>query len=354
MIPSFVNQSMNRSIVPYSENLAFDALIDARTPEEFALDHLPGAINLPVLTHAERTRIGTLYAQSPFLGRLQGATAIARNIADHIEQSLSRYPQSWKPLIYCWRGGKRSSAFVHILRQIGWDAHQLQGGYKSYRQWVCQALAEWTSDIKFVVLCGATGVGKSALIEALSQAGAQVLHLEALAEHRGSILGNINGAQPSQKLFENRLYQSLRALDRKRVIFVEAESKRIGRCHCPTALMQAIRSGVTVRIEASMSARVGLVLHHYRQWIDNPLELSEKIKQLAPFHSQQTLSRWHTFIEQKNWEELVAELMDQHYDPCYRRSLAKNFQMNQSPVYTWQHSAQIPQLAQTLIRQFYE
>src|SRR2546421_757874 len=217
----------------------FDAIIDARTPSEYALDHIPGAVSAPVLDDAERAEVGTLYKQvSPFEAKKLGASLVAKNVARHIEALFRPHDKNWRPLIYCWRGGKRSGAMAHILREVGWPAETLEGGYRAYRRWVVDALATVPAEIDFIVVHGPTGSGKSRFLSALSRAGAQVLDLEALAAHRGSVLGGLPGEpQPSQKWFESQLLSQLRRLERARPVFVEGESKKIGELQVPEALM---------------------------------------------------------------------------------------------------------------------
>lgn len=159
----------------------FDAIIDVRSEGEFALDHIPGAINCPVLDNEERIRVGTMYVQvNSFEAKKVGAALVSRNIARHIETLWIDKPRDWKPLIYCWRGGNRSGAMAHVLAKIGWPAIQLDGGYKAYRTHVSEALTT-PPKLSYKVICGTTGSGKSRLLEVLGAIGAQVLDLEQLA-----------------------------------------------------------------------------------------------------------------------------------------------------------------------------
>lgn len=305
----------------------FDAIIDARSPAEFADDHLPGAISLPVLSDAERAQVGTLYTQvSPFEAKKLGAALVAKNIARHIELHLLDKPKGWRPLLYCWRGGQRSGAFSHILREIGWNAQRLQDGYKAWRRHVIAQLATLPAPLDFRVISGATGSGKSRLLEALAARGAQVLHLEALAAHKGSTLGELpSQTQPSQRGFESRLHAALTAFDPSRPIFVEAESRKIGQVQLPNELLAAIRRAPCVRIEASPAARIGFLLRDYDYAMNDTAWLLARLDYLKGLQSNETLMRWRTLIETKAFPLLVEELLMQHYDPLYRRSQAHNF-----------------------------
>ena len=175
----------------------FDEIIDVRSPLEFADDHIPGAVNAPVFSNDERARVGTLYRQSPFDATRLGAALAARNIAAHLDTTFADRPQGWRPLIYCWRGGKRSGSMTVMFNMIGWRARQLDGGYKTYRRATLDLLDTLPPTLRLIVLTGPTGSGKTRLLDALAQAGAQTLDLEALAAHRGSLLGAWPGmAQP--------------------------------------------------------------------------------------------------------------------------------------------------------------
>src|SRR6185503_12901118 len=232
----------------------FDTIIDARTPAEYALDHIPGAVSAPVLDDAQRAEVGTLYKQvSPFEAKKLGAALIAQNVARHIETLFRGKEKAWRPLVYCWRGGKRSGAMAHILREVGWDASTLAGGYRAYRRWVVDELATLPSQLEFIVVHGPTGSGKSRFLAALAKAGAQVLDLEGLAAHRGSVLGSLPGRpQPSQKMFESLLLNALSALDPAQPVFVEGESRKIGQLHVPEALIARMRGAECVLLEAGL------------------------------------------------------------------------------------------------------
>ena len=223
----------------------FDAVIDVRSPSEFAEDHIPGALNCPVLDDEERRRVGTLYKQvSPFEARKVGAALVSRNIARHLETHFLSKPKGWKPLVCCWRGGQRSGAMTLVLNQVGWGARQLAGGYKAFRQQVMDDLVALPEGLSFRILCGPTGSAKTALLDALAEAGEQVLDLENLANHRGSVLGGApHTVQPGQKAFETGLWSALRGFDPARPVWVESESRRIGRLHVPAALFERLDTG---------------------------------------------------------------------------------------------------------------
>jgi tRNA 2-selenouridine synthase len=312
----------------YGELAAFDDVLDARSPAEFAEDHLPGAINVPVLDDAERALVGTVYKQrSAFEARRVGAPLAARNIATHVEMLFAQKPLAWRPLVYCWRGGGRSGSLVHVLRQVGWNAQRLEGGYKAFRRQVVTDLESLPDRFTFHVVCGATGSGKSRLLEALGAEGAQVLDLEVIAAHRGSVLGDLPGApQPSQKAFETAIWSALSRADPARPVYVESESRKVGNLRVPEHLIERMRASKCVRLEASTATRVALLLEDYAHFVTEPLALGRKLELLRDLHGAERIERWNEQLGKGDWEPLVADLLESHYDPAYRRSLFKNYQ----------------------------
>jgi len=306
---------------------AFDEIIDVRSPCEFAEDHLPGAINCPVLDDAQRVEVGTLHKQdSPFAAKRIGAAYVSENIARHLRERFLDRPRTWRPLIVCWRGGQRSGAMTTVFRRIGWDACQLEGGYKAYRKQVVDALAELPRRFRFRVICGATGSGKSRTLQALGDLGEQVLDLEELACHKGSVLGVLpDRPQPSQKAFESQLLLALRACDPARPLFVEAESRKIGSVHLPEALIDTMRAGECLTIEASLEARVDFLLRDYDYFLQAPDWLNTRLDALRNLQGNETVARWQALASAGNWHELVGELLATHYDPLYQRSQNRNY-----------------------------
>ena len=305
----------------------FDEIIDVRSPAEFALDHIPGAVSLPVLGDEERARVGTLYKQvSQFDARKLGATMVARNVARHLEQHFADRDYRWKPLVYCWRGGKRSGSMAHILREVGWHAATLEGGYRSYRRDVLARLETLPQQFRFKVICGATGSAKSRILNALEKRGAQVLDLEGLANHRGSVLGSLPGTpQPSQKMFDSLLWNALRRLDAARPVYVEAESRKIGSLQVPDVLLQCMRASSCIAVEAPVSERVQFLIREYHHFLSDPDWLKAQLLRLTQLHSRETVERWIKAIDASQWESLVADLLELHYDPAYRKSTNNNY-----------------------------
>jgi tRNA 2-selenouridine synthase len=305
----------------------FDEVIDVRSPAEFAIDHVPGAVNCPTLDNEERARVGTIYKQvSAFEARKVGAALVARNVARHLETQFCRRDKGWKPLVYCWRGGKRSASMAHVLREVGWAAATLDGGYQNYRRAVLAQLEELPARLTWRVLCGPTGSGKSRLLQARAARGAQVLDLEALAQHRGSVLGDMPGApQPSQKMFDSLVWHSLRQFDAAHPVFAEAESRKIGAVRVPERLLTSMRASTCLRVQAPLAERVRFLLAEYRDWLEQPDWLKTQLLRLAALHSRETLARWLAQIDARDWDALVADLLVTHYDPAYLRSMGKSY-----------------------------
>ena len=301
--------------------------IDVRSPSEFVEDHVPGAANHPVLDDDERARIGTMHAkESAFAARRAGAALVARNIAAMLEGPFAGKPRDWAPLVYCWRGGQRSRSLVHMLSEIGWRAVQLDGGYRAYRRHVTARLESLPARIRYEVICGLTGSGKSRLLGALAAEGAQVLDLEALAKHRGSLLGDLPGVgQPSQKWFDSQVHAALESFDAGRPVYVESESKKIGTVQIPDTLLAAMRSAECIRIDTPQPLRVALLKDEYAHYLTDPAALSSRLLPLVELHGKKTLERWAAAAAAGDWDALVGELLIRHYDPTYTRSIAKNF-----------------------------
>jgi tRNA 2-selenouridine synthase len=316
-----------RGPVTVAERRRFDTLIDARSPSEFRLDHIPGAINCPVLDDEERRIVGTIYRQQgAFEARRTGGAMVAANLDRHLRTAFADRPAEWKPLVYCWRGGLRSSSMVTWMRLVGWDAQQLSGGYKRWRRHVIDTIDRIAPALDLVVICGATGSAKTRVLRALAARGAAVLDLEEMAVHKGSLLGAVPGReQPSQKAFETALCEALEAAAAGRPVFVEAESRRIGRLSLPTSLLERMRASACCEIAAPVGARVAYLLRDYAYLGDDPEELAARLAPLAGLHGRETLDRWLDQARSRRLGELYAELVERHYDPLYARSQRAHF-----------------------------
>lgn len=299
----------------------FHGLIDVRSPAEFALDHLPGAINLPVLDDAERAEIGTLYVQtSKFLARRLGAAKVARNIAAHLDGALSDRGGDFQPLVYCWRGGQRSGAMVTVMDQIGWPVTVLDGGYQTWRRQVKAALYDAAPSLSVVLLDGPTGSGKTEVLNRLGARGVQTLDLEGLANHRGSLFGAMPGGQPSQKLFESRLHDAISRLDPTQPVVIEAESSKIGARVVPPVLWRAMQAGRVIELSAPVEARARHTVATYAGISADAAALDRALTNLPRHHAKATITGWREMARDGAFEALAVELMVAHYDPAYARA----------------------------------
>lgn len=295
----------------------FDDIIDVRAPAEFAEDHLPDAISLPVLDDEERARVGTIYKQvSPFTARKVGAALVAKNAAAHLQGPLADKSGGWRPLVYCWRGGQRSGSFAIILGQVGWRVETLVGGYKTWRGLVVREVYETPVRAPVVVLDGNTGSAKTEILNLLPQFGVQVIDLEGLARHRGSLFGAV-GVQPSQKAFEGALAMALARLDPTRPVVVEAESSKIGNCRIPSELWKAMVAAPRVAIAAPRPARAEYLARAYADLSADPARLLQTVGLLQPLHPREVIEGWQAMAGGGEFTALADSLMERHYDPRY-------------------------------------
>ncbi|QDC11711.1 tRNA 2-selenouridine(34) synthase MnmH [Oceanicola sp. D3] len=303
-----------------SAPLPFDTVIDVRSPSEYAEDHVPGAISLPVFSDEERAKVGTIYVQdSPFLARKVGAAILARNAAAHLEGPLADKDGGWKPLVYCWRGGQRSGGFATILGQIGWRVDKVEGGYQSYRRAVVKALYEGELPHRVVLLDGNTGTAKTDLLHRVAARGGQVLDLEGLANHRGSLLGNM-GPQPAQKGFESALIQALAGLDPARPVLVEAESSKVGERLVPPALWKQMLAAPRIALHAALQDRARYLARVYDDLATDPAQLNGLLSQLIRLHGRERIESWQAMAAAGDVVTLAGELCLHHYDPRYAKS----------------------------------
>ena len=301
----------------------FDDIIDVRAPAEFAEDHLPGAISLPVLDDEERARVGTIYKQvSPFSARKIGAALVAKNASLHLQGPLADKPGGWRPLVYCWRGGQRSGSFATILSQIGWRVETLAGGYKAWRGLVVREVYDTPVRAPVVVLDGNTGSAKTEILNLLPDFGVQVIDLEGLARHRGSLFGAV-GPQPSQKAFEAALALALAGLDPSRPVVVEAESSKIGNCRLPPEIWKAMVAAPRVAIAARRADRALYLARAYADLTADADRLATTVGLLTSLHAAEVIEDWLGLAASGQFAALADGLMERHYDPRYDKHRAR-------------------------------
>ena len=310
----------------------FSVVIDARSEGEYAEDHLPGAVNWPSLHDDERKIVGTRYKQiSQFEAKKLGAALVAKNIAEHIQRDVLDKPREWQPLIYCWRGGKRSGSLALVLDQIGFRVTLVDGGYKAFRAALVADLPQLAARHSYRVVCGPTGSGKTRLLQALGAQGAQVLDLEALANHRSSVLGMIPGvAQPSQKAFDSRIWAALRSFDPARPVYIESESKKVGNVAVPEGLIAAMRASPCLRMDLPEYERVALLLEDYDFFVRDIEFFCERLVALTEARGKATVQDWQARARSGDVASVVLELLIKHYDPGYLQSMQRNFTQYES------------------------
>ena len=305
----------------------FSDVIDARSEGEFAEDHLPGAINWPSLNNDERKLVGTEYKEiSAFDAKKHGAALVAKNIARHLERDVIHKPRDWQPLVYCWRGGKRSGSLALILDQIGFNVTLVDGGYKAFRAALVADLPQLAAKFDYRVVCGTTGSGKTRLLQALAAQGAQVLDLEALANHRSSVLGVIPGLpQPTQKAYDSLIWAALKSFDAAQPVYIESESKKVGNVAIPEGLITAMRSAPCLQLDLSEDERVELLLEDYDFFVKDIEFFCDRLGALTQARGKDVVTDWQTRARSGDLASVVRELLVNHYDPVYLQSMKRNF-----------------------------
>ena len=304
----------------------YSAVVDVRTPAEYALDHIPGAVNMPVLDNQERAQIGKLYRIDSFTARKQGMGLVAARMSKMIDGPLRTKDASWRPLIYCARGGLRSASLVEAMRKVGWEAEALPGGYKAYRRFVLDTLANVPQSLVWHVLCGPTGVGKTLMLRELKTLGAQVLDLEQAANHRGSLFGG-QGRQSSQRSFEATLARTLLDFDPQQQVFVEAESMRIGNLYVPRLLLSSMHQGKVIILEAPLEARATYIAAEYPGLVD-PHKFGAIVGKLAKFVGRAQVAQWLDLHHEHKYQQLAVSLLEMHYDRKYAWALNRHYDLS--------------------------
>jgi tRNA 2-selenouridine synthase len=308
-------------ITPFHPSLIDTHLVvDVRTPLEYEEDHIPGALNVPLLTNEERVEIGTLYKQTgPHEARVRGLELTASRFPAMVAE-IAAAAGGRPVLVNCWRGGLRSKTVASILELAGFRAVQLQGGYKAFRNHVIASFEPFRPPGPLVVLHGMTGIGKTAFLLGLRESDCSVVDLEGLACHRGSAFGELGLVQDlSQKRFETLLWDAFRSIPQGRPVIVEGESKRIGKVSLPGNMYEVMQESIKVWCGASLETRVRRLTGEYgrpeyREGMEAALTRlkkrlgGEKHAEIAGY-----LARWEM-------EPFMAELIRNYYDKVYYKT----------------------------------
>jgi len=296
-------------------------LVDVRSEGEFEAGHIRGAINIPLLNNEERILVGTDYKQKGQLEAIRtGFRLVGPRLNQVIDKTLAIAPTK-SILVHCWRGGMRSSNFGDFVNMAGIETHILTGGYKAYRHKALETLA---LPFRFKVVGGCTGSGKTDILHALANAGEQVLDLEGLAHHKGSVFGGLMmPAQPTTEQFQNNLFEEILMLDVSKPIWIEDESVAIGHVFLPESIWRTLNTSPIIEIDVARDIRVGRLVKEYGH-ADRPsfLKAMEKItKRLGGQHFAAAKEK----LEKDDMASVIDILLT-YYDKAYLNGLERKKQ----------------------------
>ncbi len=314
--------------------------VDVRSPAEFAEDHIPGAVNIPLFSNDERAIIGTMYKQ---IGKDVAINKGLEIVSQKLPEMIAEYTRLKGPLcVYCWRGGMRSGSVVSLLQSLKFDVAQLENGYKDYRRFVREQF-ETIPIPPMVVLYGLTGSGKTEMLQQLPQS----LDLEGLAQHRGSIFGDVNLQPRTQKMFESLLFERLVALKDEPFIFVEGESRKIGMVIIPVSVWQAMQKGKKVRVVCSHEERVNRLYNEY--CVDFDVEkMKEKIRAIQKFLGKKQAEELCAMLDRGQIRPVIEKILVEYYDRLYKHTVeSKVYSATVSSVDGFRQS--LPEAVQRMI-----
>ncbi|MDD7363007.1 MAG: tRNA 2-selenouridine(34) synthase MnmH [Peptoniphilus sp.] len=327
---------MNKEIL-YEDIKTLDdpILIDLRSPSEHRSHKIIGSVNMPILNDEERKIVGTLYDSGEILESKKRAVAFASGKLPKLFDFIADQSAKRDVVLYCSRGGYRSTALFYFLNSMSIETFKLKGGYKSYRKYVMRKLDEYAERSTFVDLNGYTGVGKTKILSELKALGANVLDLEGLARHRGSLLGNLERrAQPSQKDFEAMIVEAFESF-RGDVVFVESESHKIGDLFVPKVLHDAYyKKGIQVLITLPVEERVKNIRDEYVDYDEAfRASLTASLDELGRFIGKKRVRKYREYIDAGDYDEIIEDLIENYYDISYktRKSGFKGTIENTSP-----------------------
>jgi tRNA 2-selenouridine synthase len=293
---------------------------DVRSPGEYEQATVPGAFSLPIFDNEERKIIGTIYHQIGTEHAKDKGLEIVSTKLPELVRSFKQQAGDREVVVFCWRGGMRSESIVAVLRAMGLAAYQLNGGYKQYRRYVLNQISSLDVDGRFVVIHGPTGSGKTKLLYELKKINVPMIDLEGLANHRGSVFGDMFlGHQPTQKMFESKLFNLLQKYEHEKWIVLENESKKIGRIWLQDSFYSAMTSGKHIYLSVSLETRIKRILKEYYRSGETvtPEDCLERLEQIKKWIGNSKISELKQLIANKDWERMVRILLVDYYDPLY-------------------------------------
>lgn len=299
--------------------------VDVRSPSEFSEATIEGAVNLALFSDEQRQIIGTLYKHdSPFFAKQKGVEMVSKKLPLLFEKIVALKRSSGKRLVlFCARGGMRSTSLALFLNGLGENVYYLKDGYRGYRRHIISELPKISEKIIYVVLHGRTGVGKTMLLKHLSNLGNDVLDLEEAACHRGSLLGGIGlSNQPSTKTFESRLYHILKSR-KSNFVFVEAESQRIGKVFVPKVIKSDMAKGLQILVDASLDFRAKLLTCEYTAHGNENPALQKALDKMRRYMGNEPVDKLLNSLDNEDYDTVAKTLMRTYYDPMYDHSIGK-------------------------------
>lgn len=295
-------------------------LIDVRTPKEFEEEGIPGAINIPLLLDDERINVGTAYKQnSPEKAKELGIEAISKRLPE-VFKEVQKYAKG-RLAFYCAKGGMRSGAMAALFSALGYKTWKLDGGYKAYRQYILETIPKLNKEIKYYILHGKTGIGKTKILEKLEERGYSVLNLEKMADHKGSFFGGVcEKREQNQKRFESLIFEYLYK-NKPDYILAESESKRIGNVYVPESIFNSLASGKHLSLETTIEERVKIINEDYSGATQD--ELQQCLDKVARYIDKEKYIKYSNLLKKNEIDELSKLLMKEYYDPLYQKSIDK-------------------------------
>lgn len=309
------------NIVDYEELVDDNSCIfvDVRSPKEFKEATIKGAINIPVLLDEEREEVGTVYVrENTEKAKKIGIEYISKRLPEIFEQVQELYSQKGKKIVFfCARGGMRSGTVYSLFYSLGYKVYKLKNGYKGYRKYINDNFIKLNEEVKYIVLYGKTGVGKTEYLKELRKRGYNVVDLEGAANHRGSILGGVAlGGCRSQKAFETEVFEELKNKN-SNIVFIEGESKRIGNIILPTFLSDAMQKGIKVCMDDTIENRRDLLVKEYTKDEKSVGDILRCLEYMSKYISKKRIEEYKTMVTEGNFDEVCEALMVEYYDPLY-------------------------------------